>query len=303
MHAITIAKLKKSYGTKTVLENFSMKIEEGTIYGLLGPNGAGKSTLMRIILGLSSYEAGEITLFGMEHKTAAEKLSHQINALPEFFELYGWMQSLEYLRFFGALYGVDLDHEHLRKLLRDVGLDPDERKSIGDYSQGMKKRLGLARALVNDPKLLILDEPTNGLDPKGRREIHDLLLKLNREKGTTIMLSTHILDDVERLCSRIGILYDKKLQYEGPLLQSESKSRYRYRFELAESAITPEQCNSEHLQCTQKEDQWIECEIEGVAPYKAIRELLEKDIPVKQAISLAGSLEYLYFSMTKERVL
>ena len=279
-----------------------MHIREGEIYGLLGPNGAGKSTLMRIILGLSSYEKGEISLFGMDHKIAAEKLSRQINALPEFFELYGWMQSLEYLRFFASLYDVDSNHGHLERLLRDVGLDPDERKSIGAYSQGMKKRLGLARALVNDPKLLILDEPTNGLDPKGRREIHDLLLKLNRQKGTTIMLSTHILDDVERLCSRIGVLYNKRLQYAGSLLQSESKSHYRYRFELSDATAAPEQYNSEHLQCTRKEDQWIECEIDGVAPYKAIEELLDRNIHIKQAISLAGSLEYLYFSMTKERI-
>lgn len=166
----------------------------------------------------------------------------------------------------------------------------------------MKKRLGLARALINDPKLLILDEPTNGLDPKGRREIHDLLLKLNRQKGTTIMLSTHILDDVERLCSRIGILYEKKLQYEGPLFQSESKSHYRYRFELTDPEIKLNDCNSTHMQCTYKEDRWIECEIDGIAPYKAIKELLERNIHLKQAVSLAGSLEYLYFSMTKEPV-
>jgi len=302
MDAINIDNLKKSYGTKSILENFSMEVKEGEIYGLLGPNGSGKSTLMRIILELLPYEEGEITLFGLDHIVGTRTLSRKINALPEFFELYGWMQSLEYLRFFAAIYDIYTDDVRLKELLRDVGLDPDDKKSVGEYSQGMKKRLGLARALINDPKLLILDEPTNGLDPKGRREIHDLLLELNRKKGTTIMLSTHILDDVERLCSRIGILYEKKLQYEGPLLQSESKSHYRYRFELTDPAIKLNDCNSTHIQCTYKEDQWIECEIDGIEPYKAIKELLERDIHLNQAVSLAGSLEYLYFSMTKEHI-
>jgi len=302
MEAVRIRDLHKSYGYTNVLEDFSMHVQEGEIYGLLGPNGAGKSTVMRIILGLLPYEKGEVLLFGLNHKEARENLSRQINALPEFFGLYGWMQSVEYLRFFANLYEIDADDKALKKFLADVGLDPFESKSIGEFSQGMKKRLGLARALINNPKLLILDEPTSGLDPKGRREIHDLLLKLNRQNGTTIILSTHILDDVERLCNRIGILHEKKLQYEGSILQSESKSHYRYRFELSDPALSPNDYNSEHTRFIQKNDQWIDCEISGIAPYRAIEELLERGIRINQAISLAGSLEYLYFSMTKGRV-
>jgi ABC-2 type transport system ATP-binding protein len=300
MNAVNIIDLKKSYGSNLVLDGVSMHIKEGEIYGLLGPNGAGKSTLMRIILGLMSYDDGKIEIFGLERKIAAKKLSRQINALPEFFELYGWMQSIEYLQLFADLYGVNCNETRIRKLLAEVGLDPFERKAVGDYSQGMKKRLGLARALINDPKLLILDEPTNGLDPNGRREIHDLLLDLNRKNGTTIILSTHILDDVERLCSRIGILYNGKLRYEGMLLQNEKKQRYRYRFEVADATFEPTSCTTDHIRFIRQEDRWVECEIDGIAPYKAIQSLLEHDIPISQAISLAGSLEYLYFSVTQE---
>lgn len=300
MNALTISDLHKSYGKNSVLASLQMHIREGEIYGLLGPNGAGKSTLMGIILGLIPYDEGYIDIFGLDMDEAKEKLSRKINALPEFFGLYEWMKAAEYLHFFAALYDILVTDESVAQLLRDVGLSPTDRKPIGTYSQGMKKRLGLARALINDPRLLILDEPTSGLDPKGRREIHDLLLRLNREKGTTILLSTHILDDVERLCGRIGILYDKSLQYEGALDQKTEALRYRYRFELSDPQADPFTYNSEHVHFISKKETWIECEIEGVEPSDAIAELGKNGVRFNQAIALSGSLEHLYFHYTQK---
>ncbi len=298
MDAITIDALQKSYGNQPLFDALDMRIEAGEIYGLLGPNGAGKSTLMGIILGLNSFQGGSVRLFGLEVGEAKKTLSQKINALPEFFSLYGWMNALEYLRFFAELYARNPEHSALEKLLDDVGLDRRDRRPVGTYSQGMQKRLGLARALINDPELLILDEPTNGLDPKGRREIHDLLIELNRRRHTTILLSTHILDDVQRLCSRVGILHQGRLRYEDDLNRTVPFSRYR--FELADPTIDPLKCNSAHLRFVRKTGRWIECDIENAAPYKAIEEMHSNGIRFNQAVALSGSLEHLYFTYTKE---
>ncbi len=298
MYAITIENLQKSYGDKLVLNALNMRIKTGDIYGLLGPNGAGKSTLMGIILGLISFQSGIVKIFDFDVTEAKKKLSRKINALPEFFTPYGWMNAMEYLHFFAQLYERNSDKITLERLLEDVGLDSNDCRPIDMYSQGMRKRLGLARALINEPKLLILDEPTNGLDPKGRREIHDLLIDLNRKKHTTILLSTHILDDVERLCSRIGILYHGQLRYEDELNRAAPFSRYR--FELVNPATDPLKCNSEHLHFIRKQDRWIECDIEGIAPYKAMEKLWTNGIRFNQAVALSGSLEHLYFTYTRE---
>ncbi|MHB8910309.1 MAG: ABC transporter ATP-binding protein [Syntrophales bacterium] len=126
------------------------------------------------------------------------------------------MTAGEYLRFFSRLYGESVSEDHIYPLLADVGLEGKERNLVRTFSRGMKQRLGIARAIINRPKLLVLDEPTNGLDPIGRRDIHDLLIDMNRKRGTTIFLSTHLLDDVERLCNRIAIInYGKIVKMAG----------------------------------------------------------------------------------------
>jgi ABC-2 type transport system ATP-binding protein len=298
MDAINIRNLHKSYGISEVLKGLNMSIKQGEIYGLLGPNGAGKSTLIRVILGLLPYEKGEVSLYGETLEKNIHKLSKEINALPEFFEAYNWMKNVEYLQFFADLYGVDTSTQKIKSLLESVGLDPEDNKIVGEYSQGMRKRLGLARALVNNPKLLILDEPTNGLDPKGRREIHNLLLNINRNNKTTIILSTHILDDVERLCNRIGILANGVLQYEGALHERTQQQHYRFRYEISDTDFNPKECESENIHFINKKESWIECEINNITPDIALKNLLSKGIKINQAIALEGSLEYLYFKVT-----
>ncbi|HGZ69832.1 MAG TPA: ABC transporter ATP-binding protein [Nitratifractor sp.] len=298
MSAVTISKLFKSYGSSEVIKGLNMDVREGEIYGLLGPNGAGKSTLIRVILGLLPYEKGEVLLFGKPLMENLQKLSKEINALPEFFEPYSWMKNIEYLQFFADLYGADRAPVRIRSLLESVGLDPNDNKVVGEYSQGMRKRLGLARALVNRPKLLILDEPTNGLDPKGRREIHDLLLNINRNNKTTIILSTHILDDVERLCDRIGVLDNGLLQYEGALHERTEQQHYRYRFEISNKDFDAKECEGEQIRFISQKESWVECEITNITPNEALKSLLNKGIEINQAVALEGSLEHLYFSVT-----
>jgi ABC-2 type transport system ATP-binding protein len=205
---IDIQALRLTIDGTPVLRDVNLSVHEGEIYGLLGPNGAGKSTTIAVALGLRRPDAGVVRVLGEDPCARPEAVRAGLGVLPEQGGLYGWMTAREYLDFFARLYGKALDAAALGGHLAQVGLDPTLRRPIAAYSRGMKQRLGLARALLPQPRLLILDESTNGLDPRGRREIHDLLLGLSSHRGVGILLCTHLLDDVERLCQRIGVLVD-----------------------------------------------------------------------------------------------
>ena len=198
-----------------ILRGVNLQMGKGEIYGMLGPNGAGKSTTISVIAALRSPDGGSASVLGLNPAANPSDIRRRLGVLAENAGFYDWMTGQEYLRWFAGLYGVDLQDKESDALLSRVGLDGGNRVPISGYSRGMKQRLGLARALVNDPELLILDEPTSGLDPEGRRNIHDLLLDLNRNHGIGILLSTHLLDDVERLCGRVGIIHRGRTVLEG----------------------------------------------------------------------------------------
>jgi ABC-2 type transport system ATP-binding protein len=220
---ISVENLVKKYDGYTALDGVNFTVEDGDIFGFLGPNGAGKTTTIRILTAIMRADSGNVLIDG--HNIFAEPLAVKkiINALPESNGYYEWMTAWEYLKLFSNLYEEVESKQEINKLLEDVGLNGKENHLIRSYSRGMKQRLGIARALINRPKLLFLDEPTNGLDPKGRRDIHDLLIDLNRKKGTTIFLSTHLLDDVERLCNRIAIINYGKIVRVGELDRMKGK--------------------------------------------------------------------------------
>ena len=208
--------LTLSIGGRPILDGVEVHLAAGDIYGLLGPNGAGKTTTLSVLTGLRRADGGSVSVLGRDPWSQHVELRRRIGVLPEQAGCYEWMSAAQYLRWFATLYGKRPTAAQLAERLARVGLDASDARPTGAFSRGMKQRLGLARALVNDPRLLILDEPTNGLDPRGRREIHDALLALARE-GVGILLSTHLLDDVTRLCSRVGILHRGHTVVEGML--------------------------------------------------------------------------------------
>jgi ABC-2 type transport system ATP-binding protein len=213
---ITVEKLVKRYDGYTALDGLTFNVNAGDIFGFLGPNGAGKTTTIRILTGILKADSGKVVIDGHDVFGDMKAAKRIMNALPESNGYYEWMTAGEYLQFFSRLYDEPVSEDHIYPLLADVGLKGKEKDIVRTFSRGMKQRLGLARAIVNKPKLLVLDEPTNGLDPMGRRDIHDLLIELNKKSGTTIFLSTHLLDDVERLCNRIAILnYGKIVKVAG----------------------------------------------------------------------------------------
>jgi ABC-2 type transport system ATP-binding protein len=214
---ISVENLVKKYNGYTALDELNFTVEDGDIFGFLGPNGAGKTTTIRILTTMIKADSGNVLID--KHNIFREPLAVKgiINALPESSGYYEWMSAYEYLKFFSNLYEEKTSKQDIYKLLEAVGLHGKEGHLIRSFSRGMKQRLGIARALINSPKLLFLDEPTNGLDPKGRRDIHDLLIDLNQKHSTTIFLSTHLLDDVERLCNRIAIINYGKIVRTGEL--------------------------------------------------------------------------------------
>jgi ABC-2 type transport system ATP-binding protein len=221
---VAIEHLKLEIRGAPVLHDVQLHMEPGQIYGLLGPNGAGKSSTLSVATGLRRASAGKVTVAGRDPWRERVATHREIGVLPEQMGFYGWMSAADYLIWFAALYDRRLSRSEAAERIAQVGLDAKDRRPIDTYSRGMKQRLGLARALVNDPRLLILDEPTNGLDPRGRREIHDRLLERSRNAGVGILLCTHLLDDVERLCSRIGIIHQGRTVLEANLAELLSKS-------------------------------------------------------------------------------
>ena len=220
---INVENLVKRYNGHTALDGLNFGVEEGDIFGFLGPNGAGKTTTIRILTTILKADSGKVMIDGYDVFKKPMEVRKIINALPESGGYYDWMTACEYLEFFFKLYEGKTLKQDIYALLESVGLDGKEDHFIHSYSRGMKQRLGIARALINRPKLLFLDEPTNGLDPKGRMDIHDLLMDLNRRDGTTIFLSTHLLDDVKRLCNRIAIINYGKIVRAGELEKMKGK--------------------------------------------------------------------------------
>ena len=194
----------------SVLDGLNLSLEEGEVFGFLGHNGAGKTTTMNIILGLIRADSGRVSVFGSEGATPENRA--RIGYLSEDIGLYPHLNGVETLRFAGELFRMPRRYleRRIEQLLEDVGLSQRRDVNVRHYSKGMRQRLGIAVALINDPELLLLDEPYAGLDPVGRKELRELLLAL-KVRGKTIMLSSHIVPDVEAVCDRVGILSEGRV--------------------------------------------------------------------------------------------
>jgi ABC-2 type transport system ATP-binding protein len=214
---------------KEALNALNLKIYRGEIFGLLGPNGSGKTTTIKLLLGLLFPTKGDALVFG---QPAAEvKKNERIGYLPEESYLYRFLNAEETLDFYGRLFDLDpkIRRDRAQELIKRVGLDNDKKRSLKEYSKGMRQRIGLAQALINDPELVILDEPTSGLDPLGTRWMKDLIIKL-RDDGKTIIMCSHRLEDVQDICDRIAILNEGQLQELGAvktLLQDANRVQMR----------------------------------------------------------------------------
>lgn len=215
---VEIKDLYKTYGKLTALNKLNLTIKQGELFGFVGPNGAGKTTVLKMIAGLLPADGGEITVAGIDAIRDAAHLKEQIGYVPDFFGVYDDFKVMEYMEFYASVYGIT--GENARKLcvelLELVKLQDKKESKVDSLSRGMKQRLCLARSLIHNPKLLILDEPVSGLDPRARLEMKHTLRQLN-EQGKTIIISSHILSELSELCTTIGIIEHGQMAAKGTI--------------------------------------------------------------------------------------
>jgi ABC-2 type transport system ATP-binding protein len=225
---IQTRELRKYYGRIQALKGVSLSVEKGQIYGLLGQNGAGKTTLIKILLGIAKKTDGEAELLG--ERAGTTDVRRRVGYLPEDHQFPAYHTGYSLMEFYGTLYGVSKDdrRKKIPETLELVGIAGRMNSKIKTYSKGMKQRLGIAQSLLHDPDVIFLDEPTDGVDPLGRREIRELMGRL-KEKGHTIFLNSHLLGEVELICDRVAILQRGELVREGTI---DELTKQKGRFEI-----------------------------------------------------------------------
>ena len=216
---ISVRNLSKRYGDFNAVNNLNFTVNRGDVYGFLGPNGAGKSTTMRMLVSLIQPTGGEATIFGMPLQRNRREIMQRTGALIERPDFYRHLSAYRNLELLARVSAVKISRQRIFELLELVGLKGREKDPVKAYSQGMKQRLGLAQALLHEPELLILDEPTNGLDPQGIKEIRELILQLNRDRGITFVISSHLLYEVEQVATRMVIINKGAAVVEGSVTE------------------------------------------------------------------------------------
>lgn len=300
-NVLQIKNLQKGFKDTQVVNLSSLSVQQGEIYGFLGPNGAGKTTTMKMILSLISRTAGEIEVFGQAIGTDKQYLN-QIGSMIEEPSYYPNLTGYENLLVFQKILGFD--KKNIQETLKIVGLDQpkNKKKLVKDYSLGMKQRLALAFALVKKPRLLILDEPTNGLDPAGIHEIRELIIKLAKEQGITVFISTHILSEVEHIADRVGIINHGQLVYEGEIRKIQSnkwlevRGDFRGRREAISQVLFGYPCKmleiqEDKLKLTNLADQQIS---------SLLRDLIVEKVPIYEVKQEQETLESIFLNLTKE---
>jgi len=216
MFAIEIESLDFAYQKKQpILKNLSLKVPEGSIYGFIGPNGAGKSTTMRLIAGIYPDDSKKVQVFGKSISEQLPFVFEKIGALVESPTLYLHLSGEDNLRYIATMRNIGFDN--IDSILSLVDLLHAKKTKVKRYSLGMKQRLAIALTLLHEPELLLLDEPVNGLDPTGMIEIRELLVRINQEKGTTIFISSHLLGEIEKMCTHVGIIHKGEIKFEGSI--------------------------------------------------------------------------------------
>ena len=300
-NVLQIKNLQKEFKDTQVVNLSSLSVQQGEIYGFLGPNGAGKTTTMKMILSLISRTAGDIEVFGQSIGTDKQYLN-QIGSMIEEPSYYPNLTGYENLLVFQKILGFD--KKNIQETLKIVGLDQpkNKKKLVKDYSLGMKQRLALAFALVKKPRLLILDEPTNGLDPAGIHEIRELIIKLAKEQGITVFISTHILSEVEHIADRVGIINHGQLVYEREIRKIQSnkwlevRGDFRGRREAISQVLFGYPCKmleiqEDKLKLTNLADQQIS---------SLLRDLIVEEVPIYEVKQEQETLESIFLNLTKE---
>jgi ABC-2 type transport system ATP-binding protein len=290
--------LCKRYGHIVAVDGVDLVVGHGDIYGFLGPNGAGKTTAMRILLGLMHPDAGTARLFGRDPQHELPEALDGVAGFVETPHFYPYLSGRKNLELFAAFDGGD-GRGRIEGLLELVELRGRAGDRVGGYSQGMRQRLGLAVSLLRDPKLLILDEPTNGLDPGGIRDMRDLIKRLAGE-GITVFLSSHLLAEVEELCSRVAIINSGRIVYEGALADLHATAGPRYRLRTTDLEQARAVCVREpHLRELAVDGDELRFNCDEQTVVELSRKLVEAGLGIAALVPETATLESLFFQLTE----
>jgi ABC-2 type transport system ATP-binding protein len=215
--AISIEDVRKSLGGRLILDGVNFDVRRADVFGFVGPNGAGKTTTIRILLGLYRADSGRATIMG--EPVGSDRARARVGFMMDRNGLYSGMSARDNLAYYLSIYGKPVDDERIRRALAGVGLADRASAKAGSFSTGMRQRLGIARALVHDPDVIILDEPTSGVDPSAQIEIREILVDLARNEGRTILLSSHNMDEVQRICNRVALIDHGAVVFSGELAE------------------------------------------------------------------------------------
>ena len=280
-HALETRGLTHRYrGGETAVRGLSLAVPQGSIYGFLGPNGAGKTTTLRLVLGLLRVQEGEVAVLGRPMPRERATVLRQVGSSVETPSLYGDLTARENLEVWRLLFG--LPSGRIAEVLRVVGLADTGKKRARAFSMGMKQRLALAVALLHEPRLLVLDEPANGLDPQGILEMRDLLQRLNRERGITILVSSHVLSEVARLVTHVGVIRRGELRFQGTLSSLLERERREVVLRTGKGRlVVPFQSDA--------------------ATAEVVRRLVGEGVDVHEVTALAADLEQVFLDLVEDR--
>jgi ABC-2 type transport system ATP-binding protein len=297
---IEVRGLTKKFRNLVAVNNLDLNVYRGDVFGFLGPNGAGKSTTIRMLLSLIKPTSGSIKIFGKPLKEKREQILRKVGAIVEKPDFYLYLTAYKNLEILGKISGADTSNKKIMKMLEIVGLEKRYKSKVKTFSHGMKQRLGLAQALLHDPELIILDEPTTGLDPQGMKEIRDLIIYLSHEKNKTIFLSSHILREVELIASRMIIINKGTTQVEGTVeeLLSKDKVKVAYEVDRVNEAIETINLSSWKEKFTSSNKNELTFELANEEISKLNKFLVEKGFAVSAVVPVR-SLEDFFLRITE----
>lgn len=294
---LEIKDLKKSFGKRKVIDGISLEVKEGEIYGFLGPNGSGKTTTIKMILRLIDADSGEIKVNGYDTKKQFEKAMEYIGAIVENPDMYRYMTGRDNLKLHARIRNVD--SKRIDEVLELVELKERADEKVGKYSLGMKQRLGLALTLLHKPKVLILDEPTNGLDPAGIKKLRDILKEISHKEGVAVFVSSHILSEMQLMCDKVAVIDNGKIvkTEEIAKVEEEKTEVVELRVKEVEKAV---QILKEKYDVEPKvEKNHIEITLLTEQLPKVVKELAINDVEIKAVIPKEHTLEDIFFDATK----
>nr|WP_302104877.1 ABC transporter ATP-binding protein [Polycladomyces sp. WAk] len=292
--------MTRKYGDYTSVDQLNMTVKKGEIYGFLGPNGAGKTTTIRMLLGLIKPTSGSIYIFGKELYQHRMSILRKVGSLVEYPSYYGHLTGYENLEIIRRIIGES--PARIREVLKIVRLDKVSDKLTREYSLGMKQRLGIAAALLGRPELLILDEPTNGLDPAGIQEIRELIRELPAKYGMTIIVSSHLLSEIDQIATQVGIILRGKLIFQGSIGALRQKSRPRLKIGVENPKLASSLLNQRGLKTYIENDfVWYEDTDPEVSAYMN-HTLINEGLSVYRLEEVAVSLEDIFLELTGKEV-